>query len=377
MTVQSGRGEIISTGQLGDGTNTNSNVPVKVSSLTGITAIGAGFGHSVALKDDGTVWAWGDNGYNQFGDGTAISSNVPVRIPSLANITAIAAGGYHTIAIKNDKTVWACGYNYYGQVGNGSAAITIEVPVQVSSLTGITTVAAGIYHSIALKSDGSFWIWGFNVYGQLGNGTNTQSNVPLLISSMTDVSAIAGGEHHTLALKKDGTVWAWGWNVNGQLGDGTNTNSNTPVQITSLSGISAIAAGYEHSLFLKNDNSVWSCGKNSDGQLGDGTVTGSNVPVMVTGLCPVITADNDVSEQTGISVFPNPFTSSTTLISCNFLNNATLTVFNSNGQQVKQTTNLTGQKIILNRDNLSGGLYFIRLTQNSNVIATSKVLIVD
>jgi alpha-tubulin suppressor-like RCC1 family protein len=364
-------------GQLGDATNTNSSVPVQVSSLTGITAICAGFGHSIALKDNGTVWAWGDNSYNQFGNGDFINSNVPVQISTLTNITAIAAGGYHTIALKNDHTIWACGYNIYGQIGSGSTAGTIDVPVQISSLTDITSIAAGIYHTIALKSDGSFWIWGFNVYGQLGNGTNTQSNVPLLISSMTNVSAIAGGEHHTLALKKDGTVWAWGWNVSGQLGDGTNTNSNVPVQITSLSGISAIGAGYEHSLFLKNDNSVWSCGKNSEGQLGDGTIIGTNVPIIITGLCPVITSDNEISEQPYISASPNPFTSTTTLISCKLFDNATLTVFNSNGQQVKQITNLSGQKIILNRDNLSCGLYYVRLTQKNKAIATGKVLIVD
>jgi hypothetical protein len=155
--------------------------------------------HSLALKDDGTVWAWGYNGYGQLGNGTNTDSNVPVQVSGLTGITAIAWGGSHSLALKNDGTVWAWGYNGYGQLGNGTNTDS-NLPVQVSSLTGITVIAGGSRHSLALKNDGTVWAWGYNGYGQLGNGTNTDSNVPVQVSGLTGITAIAGGGYHSLAI---------------------------------------------------------------------------------------------------------------------------------------------------------------------------------
>ncbi|ROL62509.1 T9SS C-terminal target domain-containing protein [Bacteroidetes/Chlorobi group bacterium ChocPot_Mid] len=320
-----------SDGQLGDGTNTDSHVPVKVDSLKSIIAIARGCFHSLALKNDGTVWAWGWNKYGQLGYGTSTDiSYVPVQVDSLTSIIAIAAGMYHSLALKNDGTVWAWGYNNHGQLGNGTNTDS-NVPVQVTSLTSIIAIAGGYGHSLALKSDGTVWAWGYTYYsnvpvkvdslksiiaiaggwwhslalkndgtvwawgnnnlGQLGNGTNTYtySNVPVKVDSLTSIIAIAAGGWHSLALKSDGTVWAWGYNNYGQLGNGTNTDSNVPVKVDSLTSIIAIAGGVYHSLALKNDGTVWAWGFNQFGQLGDGTNTNSNVPVQtsITNVLPV------------------------------------------------------------------------------------------
>ncbi len=174
-------------------------------------------------------------------------------LPTISCAQKIAGGESHSLAICSESTVRAWGYNFYGQLGNGENGYGIysNVPIQVNSLTGITAVAAANSHSLALKNDGTVWACGQNNYGQLGNGTNTDSNVPVQVSSLAGITAIAGGNFHSLALKNDGTVWAWGDNDNGELGNGTNTFSNIPVQVSSLTGITAIAGGVYHSLALK------------------------------------------------------------------------------------------------------------------------------
>jgi len=270
-------------GELGNGNNTDSNVPVQVSGLTGDAALATGYAHSLALKNDGTVRAWGRNNIGQLGNGTYTDSNVPVQVSSLTGITAIAGGSSHSLALLNDGTVRTWGWNIAGQLGNGNNTDS-NVPVQVSALSGITAIAGGNSHSLALKNDGTVWAWGDNNYGQLGNGNNTGSNAPVQVSALSGIIAIAGGGFHSLALKNDGTVWAWGDNNYGQLGNGTNTGSNVPVQVSALSGITAIARGNEHSLALKNDGTVWAWGRNNFGQLGNGTTTDSNVPVQVSAL---------------------------------------------------------------------------------------------
>jgi alpha-tubulin suppressor-like RCC1 family protein len=240
-------------GQLGNGTNADSNVPVPVSGLKKITAIAGGTYHSLALKQDGTVWAWGDNEYGQLGNGTNTDSNVPVQVLNLSGITAIAVGGYHSLALKQDGTVWAWGNNEHSQLGNETYPYAYSnVPVQVLNLSGVTGIAGGDWHSLALKQDGTVWAWGDNEYSQLGNETYpyTYSNVPVKVLNLSGITAVTGGWGHSLALKQDRTVWAWGCNYYGQLGNGTTTNSYGPVQVLNLSAVTAIAGGGLHSLAI-------------------------------------------------------------------------------------------------------------------------------
>jgi hypothetical protein len=182
------------------------------------------------LKNDGTVWAWGYNPDGQLGNRTYSDSNVPVQVLGLTGVTAIAGGGYHSLALKSDGTVWAWGRNDYGQLGNGTNSDS-NVPVQVANLTRVTAIAGGYgYRSLALKSDGTVWAWGYNYYGERGNGTTAASNVPVQVSGLTGVTAIAEGDLHSLALKSDGTIWIWGWTECGQLGDGACVDSKVPKQ---------------------------------------------------------------------------------------------------------------------------------------------------
>jgi alpha-tubulin suppressor-like RCC1 family protein len=268
-------------GQLGDGTATDRLTPVQVQGLTGVSAIAGGVFHSMALKSDGTVWTWGANGIGQLGDGTATDRLTPVQVQGLTGVSAIAGGREHSLALKSDGTAWAWGSNVYGQLSDASCLGFADrlTPVQVQGLTGVIAITGGGKHSLALKSDGTAWAWGWNADGQLGDGTFTNHCTAVQVQGLTGIMAVAGGEDHSLALKSDGTVWAWGYNAYGQLGDGTATDRLTPVQVQGLTGASAIAGAFHDSLALKSDGTVWAWGYNAYGQLGDGTTVNTYTPV--------------------------------------------------------------------------------------------------
>jgi alpha-tubulin suppressor-like RCC1 family protein len=411
---------------LGNGSNTNSNVPVQVNSLTGVISVSAGLYHTAALKNNGTVWTWG-NGYSgQLGNGVWGVTNTPVQASGLTGITAIAGGGVHTLALKNDSTVWSWGYNGFGQLGDGTNT-DISTPVHVVGLTGIIAIAADRDYSMALKSDGTVWMWGRDYTGLLGNGgSNTDSNVPVQTSVISGIIAIAGGGYHALALKNDGTVWTWGYNLYGNFGDGTTgTASNVPVQITALSGITGIAGGGYYSLFLKNDGTVWGCGQNGKGQIGNGSVvnsavpaqansltgvtaiatgwdislalkndgtlwsfgnngsgqlgngstaTNSSTPVQVTSLCTVSGIEQrSQMVSVSVSVFPNP---STGMFQISIAQTITefiqlkITDVLGNEVYVEKFAN-TGTDLILDLSHLQNGIYFL----HTGNVATQKIII--
>ena len=262
-------------------------------SLAATPQISAGSRHTLALKSDGTVWAWGENSYGQCGTPTDYAKNgenTPVRVSSLSNVTAVAGGGYHSLALKSDGTVWAWGgSDYYSQLGNGTTGSS-PTPVQVSSLSSVTAIAGGVDHSLALKSDGTVWAWGYNGDGQLGDGTTTNRNTPVQVSGLSSVIAIAGGGYHSLAMKSDGTVWAWGKDNAGQIGDGGTTGSGvyrkTPVQVFNLSKVTVIAGGEYHSLAMKSDGTVWFWGDDYGPTTGT-TYVSTLTPVQVSSLSNV------------------------------------------------------------------------------------------
>jgi alpha-tubulin suppressor-like RCC1 family protein len=249
--------------------------------ITGTVAAGAH--HTLALKSDGSVWAWGRNDQGQLGDGTQTQRTSPVAVTGVSDVVALAGGLSHTLALKRDGTVWAWGLNSNGQLGDGTTTRRLT-PVQTSVLTQIVAIAAGDWHSLAIKKDGTLWAWGLNNSGQLGDGTLNNRLTPYQVASPTGVSAVAAGAAHTLAVKTDGTasgaVWTFGLNDLGQLGDGSSALYRaTP--IATIASVTGLGAGKDHSLAVAANGAVWAWGSNNMGKLGDGTLTNRNVAVQV------------------------------------------------------------------------------------------------
>jgi alpha-tubulin suppressor-like RCC1 family protein len=358
-------------GELGNGTTVEfSTVPVEVIAINSITSVASGMQHVIALRNDGTVWDWGVNAFGQLGNGTITAfSNTPVQVTGLTDIIAIAGGAYHSLALKNNGEVWGWGYNGSGELGNGTNTNS-SVPVQVTGLTGVIAVSCGNSFSIALKNDNTVWTWGSNLEGELGNGNNTGSYFPVQVIGLTNVKKIAGGTYHTLAMKNDGSVWTWGFNLYGQLGNGTNTDSNIPVLVAGLTEITAIAGGYAHSLALTNSGVVWDWGYNNYGQLGNGTMTDSNIPVQVTGLCQVATPVNEITGLTDLSISPNPFENE--LIINGTKENGIATIFDLTGKEIiRQMT--SNDETIIKTGFLPDGFYLFNYKAD-NTTTNIKVL---
>ncbi len=251
--------------------------------VTNAKRVTTGGGHNLVVKADGSLWAWGRNDYGQLGNGEKGNSEfgdyhfTPVKI--MDDVIQIAAGSTHTLAVKTDGSLWAWGYNSDGQMGNGKADFLVYTsPVKI--MDDVVQVAAGFGSSFAIKTDGSLWAWGNNYDAQLGDGTGEDKPTPIKI--MDGVTQVTAGYSHTLAIKTDGSLWAWGSNSNGQLGNGesgSGKKQSTPIKI--MDDVNQVAAGHSHTLAIKTDGSLWAWGSNSYGQLGDGTTTPKTIPIKI------------------------------------------------------------------------------------------------
>ena len=281
-------------GQLGTGDTATATIPVAVSGLgagSGVIAISAGGFHSLALKADGSVVAWGSNSNGQLGNNSTTNSLTPVPVNGLgtgSGVTAISAGGFYSLALKSDGSVVSWGSDSNGQLGNNSTVDTkVPGPVSAPGNTGVTAISAGPFHALARKSDGSAIAWGFNGgtagTSRLGDGTNTDRLVPVPVLTSTGpavpisgVTAVSAGATHSLALKA-GAVFAWGTNGNGQIGN--NSTNNTLVAVAANAPgnatVTAISAGGTHSMAVKADGSAIAWGNASDGRLGNGAISGN------------------------------------------------------------------------------------------------------
>ena len=316
-------------GQLGLNTNDNHTVPYQVHGpenvgyLSGITAVAAGSGHSLAVGNDGHVYTWGWNGFGQLG----INSNnthwypVPVHGPgnvgNLTGITAVAGGYDFSLALKNDGTVWAWGDNRSCELGNPCGGHSYT-PVQVRGpngegfLTDVVAIAAGGEASsvtgfgLALRNDGTVWAWGDNTYGELGVNSNNshwapvQVHGPENVGNLSGITGVAAGSDHGVAVGNDGHVYTWGRNLYGQLGINSNNTHRYPVpvhgpgNVGNLTGIEHVAAGAGLSLALRNDGTVWGWGDNRFYQV-DGSGYPQFVPVQVVGFAPPSTPPPDTT----------------------------------------------------------------------------------
>jgi len=293
---------INTSGQIGNGDRGVVKSPTKIDGLSNIIAIDANRDFTLALRSDGTVWAWGGNEFGVLGDDLPNRSFVPLKITGLNNIIAVAAGDTHCAAVSKDGTVFTWGRNAFGQLGNGTGYKKTSIITQVSGVSNIKAVAVGKRHTLALKSDGTVWAWGNNEEGQLGTnpGSREDTGIASQIKGFTGAIAISAGEYHSAALMDDGTVWIWGSNEYGQLAKSTKQSVTVPTLVDGLTNIKSIALGRRHSVVLKNDGTVWTWGGNNSGQLGTGNSDISINPTQVNGLSNIASISTHVFSTTAL-----------------------------------------------------------------------------
>lgn len=320
-------GSVWGWGNVGDGiarTITPELGVVRVPDLDGTRSVSAGQLHLLALQTDGTVWAWGYNDKGQLGFGLPryIRSSIDpldsvryeaVQVLGLTNVVQVAAAFNSSLALKSDGTVWAWGSNQSGLLGVPGAPNSFS-PIQVPGLPPIKSIAAGTYRALALAVDGTVWQWGQGVmYGTAQAATQ--------VDGLTGVTAVAAGDEFGLALQTDGRVMAWGRDYQGQLGDGLTDSTGKLVQVSGLSAIHQIVAGRNFSFAIDGDGSLWAWGENDPGKLGTGNTATAYTPVKVTGVTNLsgvaagprgavaVTASGEIwawGETLGSSIGPQP-----------------------------------------------------------------------
>jgi len=279
------KGDNIS-GELADGSTIRRTFFDQVGTSTDWAYVDAGRGHVVAVSEDGGLWAWGNNHRGRLGNNTQYDSHVPIRILAGRGITwsAVAAGHTHTVAIQADGSLWAWGNNYNGQLGNGESGsfdIYKLSPTQIGTSTDWAHVFAYGWRTMAIKTDGSLWGWGSNDHGNLGDGTREARPYPTLIEGGTSWVTIALGPRHTLGIKTDGSLWAWGDNWNGRLGDGTTTSRLSPVQVGTYTDWTDVAAGFSYTIATREDGSLWVWGSQTPLFFGGLAERDSTVPTQI------------------------------------------------------------------------------------------------
>ena len=352
-------------GQLGNGLPGNLAFPTQMGTLNNWVFISAGSDFSAAIKADGTLWTWGENTYGQLGDGTfgaTQNKSTPVQVGTDTNWLIVSAGNNHTIAIKTDGTLWAFGQNNTGQLGDGTN-IDKAFPVQVGTDNNWQSISASL-HSVALKNNGSLWTWGLNTNGQLGDGTVVDKNTPINIDPTNTFNKIARGIQHVITERSNGTLWSNGLNISGQLGDATVIAKSIPTAVnTVVNTWRLITSRFSHCAGIKTDGTMYMWGSNLYGQLGNGA-TASAVSTPVGIVCPTL-ASNNFNLNVGFSIYPNPTNGILNIDLTDDLEISRIVITDLTGKIVfNQMENLK----TINVQELSNGLYIIQIFSDQKVL---------
>jgi alpha-tubulin suppressor-like RCC1 family protein len=257
-------------GQLGNGTTSKAESPVKIGIDTNWKMVSCGDGFTIAIKTNGTLWSWGKNNNGQLGNGSSTTYSSPRQVGTDTNWKKIDTDteGNSAIALKTDNTLWSWGYGAYNQLGQSNNS-NILSPTRIGTATTLwKDVSMGSSHTLAIKSDGTLWAWGLNTYGQLGDNTLTNKLLPTAVLTSGSWISISAGGGFSTAIKSDGTLWAWGKNNIYQLGMNVTGTRKTPRNIRStITDWISVSSGNEHSIAKRRDGSIWSWGSNYEGQL--------------------------------------------------------------------------------------------------------------
>jgi alpha-tubulin suppressor-like RCC1 family protein len=271
-------------GSLGDNTTVNKSSPVSVvGGFTDWCQVSAA-NHSLGLRTNGTAWAWGSNASGRLGDDTTVSRSSPVSVVGGFTDWCQVSAGNHSLGLRTNGTAWAWGVNNDGRLGDDSVVSKSSPVSVVGGFTDWCQASAYNIHSLAVRAGGTVWAWGGNTNGRLGDNTTVNKSSPVsVVGGFTDWCQVAAGGYHSLAVRTNGTAWAWGGNTTGRLGDGTVVDRSSPVSVVGgFTDWCQMAAGY-HSLAVRTNGTAWAWGGNYSGYLGDGTIVDRSSPVSVVG----------------------------------------------------------------------------------------------
>jgi len=270
-------------GQLGNNATSDQSSPVQtVSAGTNWKQVSCGEIYTAAIKTDGTLWLWGRNSVGQLGSNNLTDRSSPVQTVSAGtNWKQVSGGRQHTAAIKTDGTLWLWGRNSVGQLGSNNLTDRSSPVQTVSAGSNWKQVSCGREHTAAIKTDGTLWAWGQNDYGELATNNVTDRSSPVqTVSGGNDWKLVSCGQYHTAAIKTDGTLWLWGRGQNGQLGNNSTTNRSSPVQtVAGGTNWKQVACSFQHTAAIKTDGTLWLWGSNTEGRLGDNSRTSRSSPV--------------------------------------------------------------------------------------------------
>lgn len=363
-------------GCLGINSNSGStNVITQIGNASNWLKIVGSLTHTVGLREDGTLWGWGQNNDYELGQGVGnnyLSQLTPIQIGTDNHWVDVGVTDSGTFALKNDGTFWGCGFNsnvILGFLGN------YVYTLSQGPSNNWSKIKAGSFFILAQKTDGTLWSWGSGTFGQVGNGQFSGSLTPFQITTDT-WKDFAAGSLRSYGIKTDGTLWAWGRNQEGQLGDGTFENRNLPTQIGTDNDWDRIyAAGATTTVGVKNDGSVWVWGNNDFGQFGNGTLNqGSNVPLQNTALC-TLGVDGMENFNGKIAFYPNPAQNEINFAYEN-LPNASVQIIDMNGRVLHQinTIGLSGL-VTLVVNQWEKGIYLCKILTENNQTAVKKIII--
>lgn len=364
-------------------TNVNIGLPVQYNSNNNWSIIYSGYRHSLAIDTNNKLFGWGANSNGEIGIGTA-GINYPAyefnRQIGTDNWSTIDVGNNYSVAVKSDGTFWAWGENVSNTNGNWSTFFT-NIPLQIGTDSDWAYGIAGQGKMYGLKTNGTLWIWKTNYYGQIGtdsdwafitkdfaiksNGTlwSVSGTTPLQIGTDSNWLKIANKGFHKLAIKTNGTLWAWGSNDSGQLGIGSTTSSSVPVQVGTDTNWQKISVGTGFSLGIKNDGTLWTWGANNYRQLGNGSLNSSNVPIQIT--CPNSLNIIDNYSESAITIYPNPVKSILQIDGIQSFSVENICIYDVYGKVIFYHDGALSQVAI---DHLPSGIYFMKIKTDKEVL---------
>jgi len=275
-------------GNLGDNTTCCRHVPAPIlDGSAGWSQISGAQNHSFAIKTDGTMWAWGSGNGGKLGNNTETNRSSPVLvIGGFADWCQASGGNQNTLAVRTNGTAWAWGCNGSGQLGNGTTTAHSSPVSVIGGFTNWRQVSSGdTSHSLGVRQNGSAWAWGYNNSGRLGDNTTTNRSSPVsVVGGFTDWCQVSAGRAFSLGLRQNGTLWAWGANNYCQLGASDSTARSSPVSVVGgFTDWCQVSAGHCHSIAVRQNGTAWGWGRNNYGVLGINDTTNRNSPVQVCG----------------------------------------------------------------------------------------------